>query len=153
MKRIMPVALLLAILNACSIRPEPINYGEDNCVHCQMTIMDHRYGTEAVTDKGKVYKFDSIECLMEFLDEKKDSPDNFSLYLFTPYDQPGRLTDATTCSVLHSKNLPSPMGMYLTAFETEPAALKFRDNFGGRLYDWEGLKQNFKILRVNGPAD
>jgi copper chaperone NosL len=118
-----------------------------------MTIMDHRYGTEVVSDKGKVYKFDSIECLVEFLEDKENGEEKFSLVLFTPFDQPEKLVNAFDSYVLHSKNLPSPMGMYLSAFETESAATQFQGQYGGKLYDWEALNKNFKIIRVNGPSE
>lgn len=141
---------LLFLLSACSVEPEPIHYGEDNCVHCAMTIMDHRYGTEIVTDKGKVYKFDSIECLIEFMDDRKEGEEDFPLILFTSYDQPGRLVDARQSYVLQSKNLPSPMGMYLTAFDDEPAAMNYRDQYSGNVYSWEGLNENFQVMRLKG---
>jgi len=153
MKLVYVLSLFVVLSTACSVEPEPIHYGEDNCVHCQMTIMDHRYGTEIVTDKGKVYKFDSIECLVEFLQGRKDGKENFSLVLFTPFDQPDKLVDAGTSHVLHSRKLPSPMGMYLSAFETESTARQFQGQYGGKLYDWEALNSNFKILRVNGPSE
>ena len=49
--------------SACSKGHQPINYGEDECEFCKMMVMDKRYGAELVTDKGKIYFFDSIECL------------------------------------------------------------------------------------------
>jgi copper chaperone NosL len=115
-----------------------------------MTIMDHRYGTEVVSDKGKVYKFDSIECLVEFLEDRKNGEESFSLILCTPYDQPGKLVDATQSHVLHSKGLPSPMGMYLTAFEDEATAMSFKGIHGGKVYCWEGLNENFQVIRLRG---
>ncbi len=142
--------ILSTVLAACAVEPEPIHYGEDNCVHCQMTIMDHRYGTEIVTDKGKVYKFDSVECLVEFLQEKEGGEEAFSLVLFTPYDQPGKLVNAYESHVLHSRNLPSPMGMFLSAFETEATAMSYKESHGGKVYCWEGLRENFEVLRVVG---
>lgn len=153
MKFIALLSVCLVITSACSIRPDPIHYGEDNCVHCEMTIMDHRYGTEVVTDKGKVYKFDSIECLVEFIQDREKGEEKFSLVLFTPYDQPEKLVNAFDSYVLHSKNLPSPMGMYLSAFENEATAASFKENHGGKIYSWEGLNQNFKLLRLNGPSE
>ena len=141
---------LLFFTFSCSIQPEPILYGEDNCVACQMTIMDRRYGTEIVTDKGKVYKFDSIECLVEFIEENENKGTEFTLVLFTPFDQPGKLVDAYESYVLQSRNLPSPMGMYLTAFETESAAMNFKEQYGGKVYCWDGLRENFKVIRSLG---
>jgi copper chaperone NosL len=70
--------------------------------------------------------------------------------LFTPFDQPGKLVDAYSCHVLHSKDLPSPMGMFLTAFETEATAMNFKETYGGKVYCWEGLLENFKVIRWSG---
>lgn len=146
----MPV--LLAAMS-CSVSPEPIQYGHDNCVECQMTIMDQRYGTEIVSGKGKVYKFDSIECLVDFLDKNENGDETFSYILFTSFDQPGKFVDASECQVLFSKNLPSPMGMYLTAFETIQAAEKFKAEFGGTLQSWTSLRENFDVIRLKSRSE
>lgn len=146
MKKLLFLSPLVLFTFSCSIKPEPIHYGEENCVHCQMTIMDHRYGTEAVTGKGKVYKFDSIECLIEYINENDQQ--DYPLILFTPFDKPGTLIDARKSHVLHSENLPSPMGMYLTAFETEATALSFKDTHGGKVFCWKGLMERFPALRA-----
>ena len=140
--------LTLIVLSACNIMPDPIQYGTDNCSHCQMTIMDQRYGTETVTGKGKVYKFDSVECLVEFLDENEKAGQDFKLVLITPFDRPGNLVDAQAAWVLHSRNLPSPMGMGLTAFDAEDTALRFKEENGGKVYSWTELRENFTMVRL-----
>jgi copper chaperone NosL len=137
----------LLITSSCTVEPEPIHYGEDICAHCQMKIMDKRYGTEIVTDKGKVYKFDSVECLVEFMEQTNKPKEKFSLFLVTPFDQPGNLQDAHNSQFLHCKNLPSPMGMYLSAFSTKEAASLFYEQYGGTIYDWNGLVKNFDVIR------
>lgn len=146
MKKLLYMTPLLLFTFSCSVKPDPIHYGEDLCVACQMKIMDHRYGTEIVTEKGKVFKFDSVECLVEFLQENES--EEFPLILLTPFDKPGKLVDARESRVLHSPNLPSPMGMYLTAFETEATALSFKDSHGGKVYCWKGLLERFPALRA-----
>lgn len=146
------VLLLLLVASSCSIKPEPIQYGDDSCAFCRMTIMDHRFGSELVTSKGKVFKFDSIECLIEYVEENENKGEAYHLVLVTPFDQPGRLIGAGQSHVLHSRNLPSPMGMYLTAFETEETAMKFKEQYGGKLYSWDSLKDNFKVIKTIGPA-
>jgi len=141
---------LLLFTSSCSIEPEPIYYGEDNCAHCEMTIMDQRYGTEIVTSKGKVYKFDSVECLVEFLENLKNKKEKPGKLLVTPFDHPGNLVNAGESFVLHSKNLPSPMGLYLSAFETEAAAGFFQDQYGGKIYNWDGLMEHFDMIKLAG---
>ncbi|MDX1911017.1 MAG: hypothetical protein SFV22_06010, partial [Saprospiraceae bacterium] len=65
------IAVLSGCLNmvACSTGPEPIRYGQDNCHACKMTLTDRRFGAEIVTKKGKVYKFDDLNCLMGHIGE------------------------------------------------------------------------------------
>jgi copper chaperone NosL len=142
--------LLASAAVSCSVAPEPIHYGEDNCVLCQMTIMDHRYGTEIVTTKGKVFKFDSIECLVEYMLDDHEKNEQFSLVLVTSFDQPGKLIDAHESHVLQSKSLPSPMGIYLTAFSDRGTAEGFREKAGGKIYEWESLLENFPVIRKVG---
>ncbi|MEJ5262655.1 MAG: hypothetical protein WHT45_08235, partial [Ignavibacterium sp.] len=55
------------LLFACSPQPEPIDYGNDICDFCKMNITDNKYAAEIVTSKGKIYKFDSIEYLFQFM--------------------------------------------------------------------------------------
>ena len=137
----------LSVLASCTVAPEPIHYGNDNCTHCDMTIMDNRYGTEIVTKKGKIFKFDSVECLVGFLRKEEQGPETMKYFLFTSFNTPGILVDATTSYVLHSKELPSPMGRFLTAFEDEATALEFRNRFGGKILSWDKLLEEFDYLR------
>ena len=58
------VLLLGVFFSSCSTSPQPINYGNDACHYCQMTIVDQIYGAEVISDKGKIFKFDAAECLI-----------------------------------------------------------------------------------------
>lgn len=136
---------ILWIASSCSIEPEPVKYGTDNCAVCEMTIMDQRYGTEVVTDKGKIYKFDSVECLVRYLKEKDQQV--FSHVLVTSFDKPDKLVDAKVSFVLHCKEMPSPMGMFLTAFDNKEVALQYQQEKGGEIYQWDELIENFSTLR------
>jgi copper chaperone NosL len=145
--KILILSVIIPVFSAsCSVGPDPIHYGEDNCAHCAMTIMDKRYGTEIVTNKGKVFKFDSVECLVEFLQENKVSHEDVKLVLVTPFNHPAELADATTSQVLHCRELPSPMGRYLTAFKDKVDALQFREEYGGVLFCWDDLLEEYSHL-------
>src|SRR5690606_26904069 len=109
----------------CKIEVKPIHYGLDNCAFCHMTITDKRYGTETITEKGKVFKFDSIECLIDF--EKENNGNRFG-YFITDYTNPGVLINAQNCYVLKSANLKSPMGRNLTGFESLDKAKTYISN-------------------------
>jgi copper chaperone NosL len=130
------VALLL-VITSCNVGPQAINYGSDGCYFCKMTIVDKVHAAEIVTKKGKVYKFDATECMIHFMDEFDTSEIN--LYLTNIYTEPETLVDATKATFLISKNIPSPMGAFLSAFKTKEEAQKFQTEKGGELFTWNEL--------------
>ena len=108
----------LFIFTSCNTQPQPINYNNDACNFCRMTIVDQRYGTEVVTKKGKVYKFDSIECMVNFIfSEKRLNENEIHSFLVTDFSGNTMFVDASSAYFLQSKELPSPMGMFLSAFK------------------------------------
>lgn len=131
----------LVLLEGCKVKPEPIAYGSDACHFCRMTIVDQQHGAEMVTRKGKVFKFDAAECLLNHLREVDDQ--SVALYLVNTYTQPGDLNDATGATYLVSKGIPSPMGEFLTAFENETDALDAAEKHGGTLYSWTEIRNRF----------
>ena len=144
--KVASILLIISLsLSACNIEPKPIAYGEDGCHFCQMTIVDKMYAAELVTKKGKVFKFDATECMINQL--KTMDADLIELFLSTNYAMPMQLIDAKRATFLISKNLPSPMGANLTAFETRNDAITKLDEKGGKLYTWNELI-TFSILLV-----
>ncbi len=115
------------------------------CDFCKMTIVDQQHAAEAVTSKGKVFKFDAIECLANFMEQQ--SKTGYSFLLVNDYHAPKELIDAKTSYYLISKNLPSPMGAFLTAFNSKAAAEEMQKAKGGEVFDWGNLQV---YLRENG---
>ncbi len=134
--------VLIIVLSACSSKPVAIEYGVDGCHFCRMTIVDKLHAAEVVTQKGKVYKFDATECMINFMDEFDIS--TIKLYLSNNYTEPGELTDATTATFLISKNVPSPMGGFLSAFKNKEDAVKVQTAKEGDIYTWEELLNHYK---------
>ena len=134
--RLLYVILLLAF-SACQPEPKPISYGNDDCTFCKMTIADSRYGAEFVTDKGKVYKFDAIECMADYVNKNAELPSSF--LLVNTYDNPKALVSTAECTFLISDNLPSPMGAYLTAFYDKVKADSMQKVKSGSLYSWNEI--------------
>lgn len=137
------ISLGLSVFS-CKPGPEPINYGEDDCALCRMTISDTRYGSELVTKKGKVYKFDAMECLASFVLDERVNKDDIHLQLVTDFNQPETFINAEDAFILQSKNVPSPMGMFLTAFANENEAKAKHDEAGGDLIKWNEVLQRVK---------
>ncbi|NRR92170.1 nitrous oxide reductase accessory protein NosL [Winogradskyella undariae] len=136
LKHYLPVLLLL-IFTSCNVGPAPINYGSDSCQFCTMTIVDKVHAAQIVTQKGKVYKFDATECMINFTKEFNTS--EIQLYLSNNYTEPEILIDATKATFLISEQIPSPMGAFLSAFKNKSDAEKFQADNGGQLYTWNQL--------------
>jgi copper chaperone NosL len=107
-----------------------------------MTIVDKQHGAELVTKKGKVFKFDAAECMLNYT--KSIEEQTVELFLTNSYKRPGELLDATRAYYLISEEIPSPMGEYLTAFGEEADAIEARKEHGGTLYSWKELRNRFK---------
>jgi copper chaperone NosL len=111
-----------------------------------MTVIDQQHASQLVTKKGKVFKFDSIECMMYHL--KNVEAADLELYRVNDYDQPGELIDATRAIYLISEGIPSPMGENLSAFRYGENAEKAQEDHGGNLFIWQELQNHFKNKQV-----
>jgi copper chaperone NosL len=123
-------------LASCGSEPEPINYGHDECEFCRMLVTDNKYGAELVTDKGKIYKFDSIECMIEFSLVKNTLGDTNNKLLITDFNNPGNLVDARNSFYVKNDKFRSPMGLNVTAFKGEEQVQKFISENGGEKLSW-----------------
>ncbi|SFC55479.1 copper chaperone NosL [Flagellimonas taeanensis] len=134
---------VLCVTTGCSVGPKPIDYGNVGCHYCSMTIVDKQHAAQLVTEKGKPYNFDAIECMMNHLKDENEA--TIALFLVNDFDQPGALVDATKATYLISENIPSPMGEYLSAFTDEAVAKETRTKQGGELFTWMEINNRFKL--------
>ncbi|MFX0555285.1 nitrous oxide reductase accessory protein NosL [Maribacter sp. CXY002] len=141
MKSYMLIAIILITIWSCNVGPKAINYGADACHYCSMTIVDRQHASQLVTEKGKVFKFDATECMMNHANEVDRQ--SIAMFLANDYNMPGELIDATKATFLISKNIPSPMGEYLTAFSNQTKAQTAQIENGGELLTWEELQKRF----------
>jgi len=135
-------ALFLSILflaSSCSVESEKINYGKEACHFCKMTIVDTQHASEIVTNKGKVFKYDAIECMINDLKKKEGS--TIALLFINDYANPKALIDAKTATYLISEQIKSPMGAFLSGFKTEEEAVSTQKEVGGKLYSWSEIQQ------------
>lgn len=110
-----------------------------------MTVVDPQFAAELVTDKGKVYKFDAIECMIQY--RKDNSETTFALQLVNDYLHEGVLHEVGSCTYLISPELPSPMGANLSAFSDRASAEDYQREKNGTLYNWETLLAHFDEKR------
>ena len=137
------LALSLLFFMSCSVEPEKINYGSDACHFCQMTIVDQQHSAQYVTSKGKQFKFDAIECMLNEFSEK--TTENINVILIADYGNPGSMTDAKNATYLISPEIKSPMGAFLSAFSDEDKAKKALQENSGKLYTWTSIKDKYSV--------
>ena len=86
--------------------------------------MDRKFGAELVTSKGKIYKFDDINCLFNFYNEGSISKDDYLFKLVIDFSKPEKLINAETARYLKSGEIKSPMASQVAAFESAHPTLK-----------------------------
>ncbi len=131
--------LAFIFISSCSPKPENIRYGEDACSFCQMGIVDKKFGCELVTDKSKIYKFDAIECLVNFIDQEGLTNEQTPYLLTNTMDKPEQLIPVDQCLFIHSRKMPSPMGMYLNPVHNHDMAKELNKRNEGRIFTWDEL--------------
>ena len=136
--------LLLAVvfMSACNVEPKAIEYGNDHCKFCDMTVVDKTHASEYVTKKGRSYVFDAIECMVREL--KEIDEETLAFILVSDFNNPGALLDATKSTFLISEEIKSPMGENLSAFENETIAKEYQSKHTGEIYSWSQLKDKLK---------
>jgi copper chaperone NosL len=132
------LAILLLTIS-CKIEPEAIEFGKDQCSFCVMNIVDKTHAAQYVTKKGKQFKFDAIECMVNDLSEKNE--EEISIMLVANYTNPGEMIDAKTASYLISTAIKSPMGANLSAVSLIEKAEELQQKYSGDIYTWQTLKK------------
>lgn len=131
-------AASLAVATACAgSGPKPVALGEDSCNYCRMTIVDARYGGQAITTTGRVYQFDAIECLAGWI-RKAPQGTVRDVYVID-VQHPGTFVRADSAGFLTGVLINGPMGKGTLAFTGLQAAEQQRAMLGGRLVTWADI--------------
>jgi copper chaperone NosL len=70
-----------------------------------------------------------------------------ALTLVTAFNKPEVLRAVKDSYYLHSIKLPSPMGMFLTAFKNKAAAEEAKAKYGGEVMNWELLLKKYDSFK------
>jgi len=137
------VWLFAIVMPSCKPEIKPIDYGTDKCSHCRMSVVDQRFGCQLVTNKGKSYTFDAVECMIQYIDTQVEDKSALAIMATNTLDKPGFLSDASTMVYLVSENMPSPMGAYINPFSEQTNAAENQQINGGVIYSWTELVEQF----------
>ena len=103
-------------LTACKRGFEPVKYGKDACADCRMTIVDPQYATEIIDEKGKVFKFDDIICMLHYAREHKENLGNKLVFVAASVNGKSTFIDGKTAVYMKHERFRSPMGGNYRAF-------------------------------------
>lgn len=136
------IAVLLSVFGAAcsSYAPAPIQYGVDQCDYCKMTIADQKFGSELVTTKGKIFKYDSIECLAADDMEMGQATGQVHSRWVTDFTHPGTFLDVSKAAIVATERQRSPMGVGLVAVGSQSDADALIQSVGGAVVDWSEVK-------------
>ena len=146
--RLIFTGIFTLLFVACSQEPAKIHYGSDECTHCKMMITDPQFASQLVTDKGKAYTFDSIECLAAYSREKGGDLQEAKLWV-NNYANPGEWLNAIQAQYVKSEDIQSPMGESLLALPSAEAAEKHTTDKPGQLIKWKEVKQLKMEMNMN----
>jgi copper chaperone NosL len=138
----MAAVSLCLFMFACSVEPEPLQYGKDACHHCKMTLMDNKFGAEIVTKKGKIFKFDDTNCLIDFIKSGQIPDKDIAQCLITDFSSPGVLIEAKTAFYVKSEQIKSPMASNIAAFQNRTNLDSHNDSWKGQQLSWSDLNTN-----------
>lgn len=147
MKKLISIQILLslALWGCTSDKPELIVYGKDSCSFCKMHISDKRYGAEIVTAKGKVFKFDTIECMLEAQKSNADKIGTSFKEYIVDTTKDGELVPAEQALFFEDKKLRSPMGRaYVVALDKEELTRLAKLAGAREIFDWKQLKERIQ---------
>lgn len=133
--------VVIGLFASCTKAPDKIDFNKDACDYCGMKLVDNRYGAMIITEKGKAYKFDDINCMLNFSAEKAQTV-KAEKKMIIDFSQPGVLIDATKAFYLSNEELKSPMGGNAAAFEKQDSLNKYFDQIGGEKRSWEQIQTN-----------
>ena len=135
----MASVFLLFFITSCSAQPEPFKYGTDVCYLCKMGIADPKFGSELITKKGKVFKFDDLGCMIRYMKTGDVKENEIETTVVINFEKQNDFLDVNNTVIVSSPAAKSPMGFNLAAFENEEAATKFVNESGGKKITWKEL--------------
>ncbi len=109
------IVLSITFISCNNTSPQPVKLNVDNCDYCKMTIADGKFATELITQKGRIYKFDDLSCMIGFSKENKNIQN--PLYFISDFSGEHTFININNAHLVKSEEFRSPMGGNIAAFE------------------------------------
>ncbi len=143
-KKVKPqIALLifpaLFLFSCGESKPVPAKLNVDNCDYCKMTISDAKFVSELITKKGRVYKFDDIDCMRNYNKVNRNS-DGVKLFV-ADYENPEVFLLVSEATFVKGDTIASPMGGNTAAFSDTEKAVTFSKKLPVQIVTWGDIQK------------
>ncbi|GAB4117969.1 MAG: hypothetical protein OHK0057_09540 [Thermoflexibacter sp.] len=135
------IVAISSLLASCNVEPEPFNYGKDRCHYCKMTLIDNKFGAAILTKKGKIYKFDDVNCLANFMISKDIREGDIKNVYFADFTKPNTIIEKEKAYFLQSDKIKSPMASGIAVFSSKRDLEKAITIFEGKQVNWGELSE------------
>jgi copper chaperone NosL len=136
--------MFLLFLISCAPTPKDIEFGRDSCSFCKMTLMDPRFGAEIVTDKGKIFIFDDVNCMVKYTHDESFDKNIIAHSLVIDYSNPRVLVPLDSAHFVFSEEVKTPMASKVVPFGSSRVAEEFRSEWNGNFKSWSEIQDLFK---------
>lgn len=150
MKTILILALSLLPVFSTLKAQQKIEFGEEDCHHCNMLIKDELHAAQAVTSDNDHLNFDAVECLVNYI--STENRNNITSLYVADYGNSGELISAENAYYLKSDAIKSPMDANLSAFDSKDRAEKYRTAEEDQVFDWNQLLDLFRRNSINNTS-
>jgi len=131
------IAASFTLISCSDFSARPIKLNVDNCDYCKMAIADGRFAAELITQKGRVYKFDDISCMIGYVKENKSA--EIKAYYVSEYTTDNTLIDIKIAHLVKSEEFRSPMRGNIAAFKDIESLKKTVKKMKSERVIWDDL--------------
>lgn len=135
------VALICIFFSSCNAGPDEITAARDNCYFCKMAIIDVKYAAEIVTQKGKVYKFDDVHCLLAFTRAKMIEDASVKNIYVSDFTGNHSLLKADECFLLYGGDIRGPMNGNIIAVSNKDSLGRLAVHFNATETTWQKISK------------
>lgn len=136
-KLLLGLAMLFTIISCGQKEPQPIKLNSDSCDFCKMTIANAQYAAQLITDKGRVYRFDDLTCMIQYTKENNGLP-NARLFI-NDYLQANVFVSVEEANFLKGGIIHGPMGGKVVGFSKKTDAQNYESKLQAESIDWATL--------------
>ncbi|MES2778866.1 MAG: nitrous oxide reductase accessory protein NosL [Bacteroidota bacterium] len=119
-KQLKPTFVMLILVSILSFtsctdtQPKLPKLNVDQCDYCKMTIANDKFFAACTTKKGRLYTFDDMSCMVQFIEENKTIP--YDNYYVVDFLNPNHFIKTDLAVLIQNETFKSPMGGNVAAF-------------------------------------